>query len=190
MIQILIIEDQPADVRLIRQMLEDSHLKCRIEHVPSLHEGIALLAENPFDLVLLDLSLEDTLGFTTLQSYLQDAPEPKTPVIILTGNRNEKLGVQAVKEGAQDYLFKSEINTKQLEKSILFSLHRSKTSKTCSRPTMNWPKVRNAIRKPSKSQNWPNGSWISFPIPWCGPMKCSKSSASNRMSSNRPWAIT
>lgn len=126
MIQILIIEDQPADVRLIRQMLEDSHLKCRIEHVPSLHEGIALLAENPFDLVLLDLSLEDTLGFTTLQSYLQDAPEPKTPVIILTGNRNEKLGVQAVKEGAQDYLFKSEINTKQLEKSILFSLHRSK----------------------------------------------------------------
>lgn len=126
MVNILVIEDNFGDVLNIRQMLEESHLKHKIQHVPSLSEGISTLSEQTFDLVLLDLSLQDTLGFNTLQSYLKEAPEPKAPVIVLTGNKNEKQGVQAVKEGAQDYLFKSEINSKQLEKSILFSLHRSK----------------------------------------------------------------
>ncbi len=130
MIHILVIEDNPGDVLNIRQMLEESHLKHKFHHVPSLHEGMVALSEQNIDLVLLDLSLQDTMGFNTLQSYLREAPEPKPPVIVLTGNKNEKQGVQAVKEGAQDYLFKSEITSKLLEKSILFSLHRSKNQES------------------------------------------------------------
>ena len=123
-IPILLIEDNPADAELTRIFLESSSLKHEFFHSDSLYEGIEILKNNNIELVLLDLSLNDTIGFKTLKTYLEKAPN--VPVIVLTGTNNEIMGMQAVKAGAQDFLVKGEFDSKLLVRAIRYSSQRFK----------------------------------------------------------------
>jgi CheY-like chemotaxis protein len=123
-IPILLIEDNPADAELTRIFLESSSLKHELSHSDSLYEGIEILKNNNIELVLLDLSLNDTIGFKTLKTYLEKAPN--VPVIVLTGTNNEIMGMQAVKAGAQDFLVKGEFDSKLLVRAIRYSSQRFK----------------------------------------------------------------
>lgn len=123
-IPILLIEDNPADAELTRIFLESSSLKHELFHSDSLYEGIEILKNNNTELVLLDLSLNDTIGFKTLKTYLEKAPN--VPVIVLTGTNNEIMGMQAVKAGAQDFLVKGEFDSKLLVRAIRYSSQRFK----------------------------------------------------------------
>ncbi len=122
---LLLIEDNPGDVELIKIYLKDAAMKCELHVAESFFEGNELLQTRKIDLVLLDLSLPDSNGFKTLTKYLEK--NANTPVIILTGTNNEIIGNQAVKAGAQDFLVKGQLDGKLLGRTIRYSLQRFKT---------------------------------------------------------------
>lgn len=123
---ILLIEDDPAFARLVKAYLSDVDLlSCTITHVANLSDGrTALRKPSPsFAAVLLDLSLPDSSGFKTLETLLYHFP--KLNVIVMTGQMDKRLGVEAVKAGAQDFLVKGEFTEEGLAKSLRFSIERN-----------------------------------------------------------------
>ena len=124
-LNILVIEDYTPDVVLIQAYLEEAALNTNLFHTPTLSEGISIVKENPVDIVLLDLSLNDTAGFNTLKKFLQEAPS--VPVIVMTGLKNEVVGIQAVRAGAQDFLIKGEFDSRELVRHIRYALQRWRT---------------------------------------------------------------
>lgn len=124
-LNILIIEDNPVDLFLIEQMLEDSLLK--IENSFStdrISRACQLLQEHTISIVLLDLSLPDSLGINSLLK-IKNASN-KIPIIVLTGMNDSGGVVEALKQGAQDYLIKGEFTEQYLIKSIRYSIERKK----------------------------------------------------------------
>ncbi len=123
--RILVIEDNPADAALIHIYLEEAAFGHVIFQADSLKRGFEIIQSHAIDLVLLDLSLTDSIGFGTLEKYL--AEYPRIPVIVMTGLNNDIVGVQCVRAGAQDFLVKGEFDSKALVKSIRHSLQRFQT---------------------------------------------------------------
>lgn len=122
---ILVIEDNRADTQLIKEYLKEASFKYKMFHSPSLTGGIGLIEEESIDLVLLDLSLDDTSGFGTLTNYLKKAED--IPVIVLTRNKNETVGIRSVSAGAQDFLVKGEFSQQRLINAIKYSIQRFKS---------------------------------------------------------------
>src|SRR6267378_1332272 len=122
---VLLIEDNPGDVRLIREMLAEGEdgifeLAC----VGRLSQGLEYLATRSACLVLLDLSLPDSYGFDTfLKVY---AHSPKVPIIVLTGHDDQTVALSAVKTGAQDYLVKGKLDRELLLRSMQYSIERKR----------------------------------------------------------------
>ena len=120
---VLLIEDNPGDARLIREMLaEEPAHPFRLAHADRLSRGIEELARKATDLVLLDLSLPDSQGIETFAKVY--AHSPKVPIIVLSGNDDQQLALHAVKSGAQDYLVKGKIDGALLLKSMQYSIER------------------------------------------------------------------
>lgn len=123
--RILVIEDNPADAAIIHIYFEETAFGHTIFQADSLKRGFGILREHSIDLVLLDLTLTDSIGFSTLEKFL--AEFPNVPVIVMTGLNNEILGVQCVRAGAQDFLVKGEFDSKALVKSIRHAQQRFQT---------------------------------------------------------------
>jgi len=120
---VLLIEDNPGDVRLIKEMLRESGTTdIGIESAESLSAGLGLIAASPFDAVLLDLGLPDSQGLATLGRVYSRVPN--IPIVVLTGHGDEALAIEAVKQGAQDYLVKGEVDEKLLMRSIHYAVER------------------------------------------------------------------
>lgn len=119
-LQILLVEDDPGAAGLIRAMLG------HVVHADRLETALAALRQRSFDAVLLDLGLPDGYGLEVLARVRELAPE--VPVIVLTGNLDERLSVQAVQQGAQDYLTKEQIAVYPplLERSIRYAIERQR----------------------------------------------------------------
>jgi len=125
-IHILLVEDNPGDARLIQEMLtEGSADQVTIDHVATLAEAIQCAEENEYDCILLDLSLPDSHGIDTVMKM--EAEDPNTPIVVLTGNVDDELGVEAVQSGAQDYLPKSDVDSRLLVRSIRYALERHRS---------------------------------------------------------------
>lgn len=84
-----------------------------------LETGKQMMRERQFDIVMLDLSLPDSMGMETLSSFLGDFPN--SAVIVFTGLADTTTGLEAVRLGAYDYLVKGEMNPSVLSKSILYA---------------------------------------------------------------------
>jgi len=122
-IHILLVEDNPGDARLIAQLLADADGRhFEISAAARLSSGLERLCTASFDLVLLDLSLPDSEGLLTLRQL--QAAQPTVPVIVLTGLNDGKLALQAVREGAQDYLVKGQIDTQLITRAIDYARER------------------------------------------------------------------
>jgi len=125
---ILIIEDNPGDVVIIREMLKEiENIHFKLFNAPNLDDGLKILVKEDIDLLLLDLNLQDSFGIDTFLKMNQNSPN--TPIIILTGLVDEKLAIKAVGGGAQDYLVKGQIEGQLLVKSIKYAIERKKTER-------------------------------------------------------------
>src|ERR1700693_6383176 len=108
-INILLIEDNPGDARLIERMLAQAQgLVFESVWVDNLTDGIAHLQTQAMDVLLLDLGLPESTGLDTLQRVLAHAPAALT-LLVLSGVSDENIAVQAVQSGAQDYLVKGQV---------------------------------------------------------------------------------
>ncbi|MDY9927223.1 sensor histidine kinase [Methanosarcina sp.] len=124
-VEILLFEDNPGDANLIKELLEDfADFTFELENVETLNEGLNLLKERPFDVILSDLGLPDSDGIDTFLDI--HSVNPRIPIIILTGMNDEKTGIDAVKEGAQDYLVKAQVDGRLLNRSIRYSIERKR----------------------------------------------------------------
>jgi PAS domain S-box-containing protein len=125
-IKILLVEDNPADADLLAELLEVSvEVQWELVLVEFLHEAIAHLAKQPFDVVLLDLSLPDSSGLETLTRLQEVAPD--TAMVVMTGLDDEAIALESVRLGAQDYIVKGQITTQLLVKAIRYAIERSQT---------------------------------------------------------------
>jgi PAS domain S-box-containing protein len=122
---ILTVEDNPSDLFLLEHMLRSSGLEIQqLYSTDTISEAYRLLREREIHVVLLDLSLPDSWG---IHSFMQLKPVVlRIPVIILTGLSDTKVALEAIKEGAQDYLVKSELTEGLLAKTIQYSLERKR----------------------------------------------------------------
>jgi two-component system cell cycle response regulator len=121
--KILLIEDNPGDVRLLKEILTDVNTgQYKVVHVDCLSKGLKILSENSFDLILLDLSLPDSQSLDTfVKAHTQ---VPKVPIVVLTGLNDEMMAVSAVRQGAQDYLVKGEVDSNLLGRAIRYAIER------------------------------------------------------------------
>lgn len=125
----LLVEDNAADQYLLEQMLLSSRLRIKKIHIAStIKEAINLLETSEINFVLLDLTLPDSFGIDSLKNI--GALIQRIPVIILTGLADASIALEALKQHAQDYLVKGEIDTNLLVKSIEYSIERKKAEES------------------------------------------------------------
>lgn len=126
-LEILLIEDNPGDRRLLRSYLEDiPDYEFKFYFAESLMDGLELMKKYNISIIFTDLNLPDSQQLETLDRIISQKPD--CPVVVTTGFNNRELGIEAVKNGADDYLFKSEINSHLLEKTIAYSIERKRLS--------------------------------------------------------------
>lgn len=123
---ILIIEDNPADAKLIQAMLKQLYsFKFQFNVAHTLSGGLTIIQEKAIDIILLDLNLPHSYGLETF--LFLNSKAPHIPIIILSGQDDERLAIETVKKGAQDYLVKNRVDGSMLSQSIRYSIERKKT---------------------------------------------------------------
>lgn len=121
---VLFIEDNPGDVRLVREYLHSSlGDACELREAATLSDGLRDLRRQQVDLVLLDLSLADSCGLDTLLQVQSEAPW--TPVVVFTGSDDTSISDAAMDIGAEDVLLKGDANSIQLVRSMQHAFSRS-----------------------------------------------------------------
>jgi signal transduction histidine kinase len=125
-ITILLVEDNPADQEIVKEVLEGTKLfHYDLQTCHRISEAERYINQQGPDVVLLDLSLPDSSGLRSLEK-LQEI-DISIPVIILTGLEDPDAGLESINKGAEDYLAKDEITTGHLlAKTISFALERNK----------------------------------------------------------------
>ena len=123
--RILLIEDNPGDARLIREMLADEpRTPFAIDCVATLAAALPLLTDTAFAVALTDLGLPDSSGLETLRRLRANCP-PTTAIVVLSGLGDEELALRAVREGAQDYLIKGRIDSQLLVRALRYAIERN-----------------------------------------------------------------
>ncbi len=121
--KLLLAEDNPADARLVREMLNDGAPGVfDIDVVPRLSDGVIRLRRESYDELLLDLGLPDCEGMETLKRAQQACGD--LPIVVLTGRDDHQFAAQAVAAGAQDYLVKGRFDPELLVRTIHYALER------------------------------------------------------------------
>lgn len=140
-IGILLIEDNPADARLVREYvaeIEEHGLLDRmrgwrdvsditVTHAGDMTTGTDELTNGTYDVILLDLQLPDSDGIESVETVTATAPT--VPVIVLTGMPEQQLGIDAVARGAQDFLPKDDLDPRILLKTIQYAIERKERSR-------------------------------------------------------------
>jgi signal transduction histidine kinase len=125
-IRVLLIEDNAADARLIELMLGQSRgLQFKLSWASSLGDGIAHLAQHVVDVVLLDLGLPESTGLDTLKHLMARGVRVPT-LVVFSGLTDEEIAVQALQQGAQDYLVKGQVDSALLVRAIRYAIGRSR----------------------------------------------------------------
>jgi PAS domain S-box-containing protein len=122
--QILLIEDNPGDIRLIQELLQQTGAHFQIVVSRSLADGLERLKTTQFEIVLLDLTLPDSQGIESVTRICEALPS--IPIVVLTGYVDETTAIQALRQGAQDYLLKSDVTGNLLVRSIRYAIERKK----------------------------------------------------------------
>jgi two-component system cell cycle response regulator len=123
--KILLIEDNPADIRIIQELVDDvKPSNFDLVFANRLSDGLDRVKAQDIDAILLDLSLPDSQGlktFSILRRRVQNIP-----ILLLTGLPDEELAIEAVREGAQDYLVKDQVDGNLLVRAIIYAIERQR----------------------------------------------------------------
>lgn len=132
-LDVLLIEDNPGDARLLEELLKEAKRRwegdpqapdeVELHHATDLDAGHELFADHPIDVVLLDLGLPDSTGIDTLDRLDVEG----IPVLVLTGFPESELGTEAMRHGAQDYLVKGDVSAESVARAIQYALERMRT---------------------------------------------------------------
>jgi excisionase family DNA binding protein len=128
-IRVLIIEDEPSDAALLRLGLTTERRgrtdpPFEVEHAETLAEGLARLAQGGFDAVLLDLGLPDSTGLDSVAPVYRAAPD--IPIVVVTGDDDDRVALQAIRQGVQDFLPKEKMDRTSLRRSVLHGIERAR----------------------------------------------------------------
>lgn len=123
--KILLIEDNPADARLIKESLAETNGEAfDFKYADRLSDGLKKISEEDFDVVLLDLGLPDSTGLETITSFSKKNKD--IPLIVFTGTDDLDTAIEALDIGAQDYLVKGQFDSASLPRSIRYAIERKK----------------------------------------------------------------
>src|SRR5258708_21639515 len=125
LIDVLLVEDNPVDARMITAQLRAPSAMLRCRHVTRLAEALEHLKTERLDVVLLDLNLDDSCGYETFHRVRQAAP--KAAILVLSGSDDEDLAIRTVREGAQDYLVKGSFDGRLLLRAIRYAFERKQS---------------------------------------------------------------
>ncbi len=136
MYNLLLIEDNLVDTSMFQLTLKQSEIKIsQFTVAESVAAGLRICETELPDIIFLDLTLPDSVGIATFRQI--KAGMPSVPVVILTGNEDERLALEALREGAQDYLLKSEISPILISRSILYAVERKRIESELKRSKAN-----------------------------------------------------
>ncbi len=124
-LSVLLVEDNLIDARLVSRFLRGPSETLECKHVGRLGEALEVLKTAQFDVILLDLNLEDSAGYDTFSRIL---PAARTAaILVLSGSDDEELAIRTVREGAQDYLVKGFFDGRLLLRSIRYAFERKRS---------------------------------------------------------------
>ncbi|HZQ38259.1 MAG TPA: response regulator [Dehalococcoidia bacterium] len=128
-LRVLLVEDNAADARLIREALREAPIGIRfaVEEAPRLADALARLSAAPFHAALLDLGLPDAAGLEGVLRLRAAAPE--LPIIVLTGRIDDDLAQRALLRGAQDYLVKGAVEDTELQRAVRYAIERQRAER-------------------------------------------------------------
>jgi len=127
-VKILLVEDDPDDVWVVRNLLGDRwDGPFSLTHVELLSAATERLGEESFDAVLLDLTLPDSKGLETF--FVMHANAGNVPIVVLTAYDDERIAIKAVQAGAEDYLVKGQVDDNSLVRSIRYAIERRHRSR-------------------------------------------------------------
>jgi diguanylate cyclase (GGDEF)-like protein len=126
-IVVLLIEDSRDDALLIERDLSKAvRSSFHVVHADGIGKGVEQLAGGGIDVVLLDLGMPESHGLSALE--MVQTQSPAVPVIVLTGQDNDDLALEAVQKGAQDYLLKGQVTGSLLRHAIRYAIERKRVS--------------------------------------------------------------
>ncbi len=120
---VLLVEDNPGDARLVFELARGAPF-LSFEHVESLSACLERIRDRDVDIVLLDLGLPDGSGLNTLREVI--ASQASLPVVVLTGQADDLTGKEAIRQGAQDYLVKGQVDGETLLRAIRYAVERKR----------------------------------------------------------------
>lgn len=125
-LKIVLIEDSPGDAELLRIAIHRNREERAVElvHFEALKPAIAFLKDNAADLIILDLSLPDSTGISSLNSLREVVPH--LPIIVWTGWEDRSSAIEGIRLGAQDYLFKGTIDFASIFSAFDYAIERQK----------------------------------------------------------------
>ncbi len=128
-ITVLLVEDNPGDARLILELLGEVQAQAfDLERVDRLDDALARLAHAAVDVVLLDLGLPDSQGIETFRRARRAVPDE--PIVVISGLDDEKIALEAVRAGAQDYLVKGRIEGQLLARVLRYAIERKRAEES------------------------------------------------------------
>lgn len=122
---VLLVEDDQSDAMLVQHRLRSAEIAYEVVHRRTLADALAYLENERVDVVLLDLGLPDTDGTNAVRAIRRRRRE--LPIVVLTGQDDERTGATALNDGAQDYLVKGEVTQQSLPRSLRYAMQRSMT---------------------------------------------------------------
>jgi len=142
----LLVEDSASDAELLQENLQGVGFeRFDVTHAERLDEALDLLRKQAFDVVLLDLSLPDSCGLDTLQRTRREAPG--VPLVVLTGQSDQMLAIEAVRHGVQDYLIKGQADERQIARAIRYAIERQRLEKELRRSEKRYRRLADRLER-------------------------------------------
>lgn len=144
--KVLLIEDNLIDSKLLKAKLKSLEKNIdalyEVDSTDTFQSGMKALGDNSYDIVLLDLNLPDSEGINTV---INARRHTKLPIIVFTAQEGDSIGIESIKNGAQDYIYKGNQDAIFIHKTIIFSLERYKLQKNLENQKLQIEKIINSI---------------------------------------------